>query len=211
MPEGQITTEEKNVTETPAVEPIPEVAAPAPDATAPRIGGAPSGRRDNNKRQQGGNRRRRGGDKRPERARSEYDHKIVSIRRVARVVAGGRRFNFSVSLVAGNRKGMVGVGIGKAGDTALAIDKAMRSAKRFMVKLPLTEEGRIPHEVKAKYCASEVMIVPVPGRGLVAGSSVRTVLELGGVKDVMAKILSRSKNQLNNARAAIKALETLKA
>lgn len=157
----------------------------------------------------GGNRRRSG--KREERTRSEFDHKIISIRRVARVVAGGRRFNFSVALVAGNRRGMVGVGTGKAGDTALAIEKAMRSAKANMIKLPLTQKMRLPHEVEAKYCASELVIVPVPGRGLVAGSSVRTVLELAGVKDVMAKILSRSKNQLNNAQAAIIALKKLKA
>lgn len=203
MPESQITTEEKEIATTVAPEAVVSAEEPAQ-----RVG-TPSGRR-GDRRGQGSGRRRREGAKRPERARAEYDHKIVSIRRVARVVAGGRRFNFSVSLVAGNRKGMVGVGIGKAGDTALAIDKAMRSAKRHMIKLPLTEEGRLPHEVRAKYCASEVMIIPVPGRGLVAGSSVRTVLELGGVKDVMAKILSRSKNQLNNARAAVKALQTLR-
>jgi small subunit ribosomal protein S5 len=156
-----------------------------------------------------GDRRPRRGGKREER-KVEYDHKIVSIRRVARVVAGGRRFNFSVSLVAGNRRGMVGVGIGKAGDTALAIDKAMRDAKHNMIKLPLTSKGLLPHQVEAKYGASRVVIIPVPGRGLVAGSSVRTVLELGGVKDVMAKILSRSKNQLNNARAALEALKKLR-
>lgn len=168
---------------------------------------APRGRRPRAERSE---RRPRRGSKREER-KVEYDHKIVNIRRVARVVAGGRRFNFSVALVAGNRKGMVGVGIGKAGDTALAIDKAMRDAKRTMIKLPLTTKGRLPHEVGAKYGASEVVIIPVPGRGLVAGSSVRTVLELGGVKDVMAKILSRSKNQLNNARAALDALKKLHA
>lgn len=205
MPKEQTTIEEKKVSATVSEAPVGEAVIPV-STSAPRGTGGASHR---DKRQQG--RRRRGGDKRPERARAEYDHKIVSIRRVARVVAGGRRFNFSVSLVAGNRKGQVGVGVGKAGDTALAIDKAMRSAKRNMVILPLTDESRIPHEVRAKYCASEVIIVPVPGRGLVAGSSVRIVLELGGVKDVMAKILSRSKNQLNNARAATKALATLRA
>jgi small subunit ribosomal protein S5 len=161
------------------------------------------------RRAEGERRGRRGGGKREER-RVEYDHKIVSIRRVARVVAGGRRFNFSVSLIAGNRRGMVGVGMGKAGDTSLAIDKAMRSAKKHMVRLPLTKEACLPHEVHAKYGASVVTIVPARGRGLVAGSSVRTVLELAGVKDVMAKIHSRSKNQLNNARAAMKALATLR-
>jgi len=157
----------------------------------------------------GGNRRpRRGG--RPERVRPEFDQKIVSIRRVTRVMAGGRRFSFSVSMVIGDKKGKVGVGIGKAGDTQLAIEKAVRDAKKHMIVVPMDKEGRIPHDVHVKYASSEVMIMPAPGRGLVAGSSVRTVLELAGVKDVTAKLFSRSKNKLNNARAAVEALKSLK-
>ena len=141
--------------------------------------------------------------------RREYDQKIISIRRVTRVVAGGRRFSFSVAIVIGDRKGKVGVGVGKAGDTALAIEKAVRKAKKNMVKLNLTEEMSISHDVSSKYCASSVIILPARGRGLVAGSSVRNVLELAGIKDVTAKIHSRSKNRLNNAQAAIKALSEL--
>ena len=166
------------------------------------------------RRQQGGQRRnntrrpRRGGPR--ERVRPEFDQKIVSIRRVTRVMAGGRRFSFSVSMVIGDKKGRVGVGVGKAGDTQLAIEKAVRDAKKNMITIPMTKEGHIPHDVHTKYAASEVMIMPAPGRGLVAGSSVRTVLELGGVKDVTAKIFSRSKNKLNNARAAVEALKQLK-
>ena len=151
---------------------------------------------------------RRGG--RPERTRPEFDQKIISIRRVTRVMAGGRRFNFSVAMVLGDKNGKVGVGIGKAGDTQLAIDKAMRDAKKHMIQIPLNKDGHLPHDVHTKYASSEVMIMPAPGRGLVAGSSVRTVLELGGVKDVTAKIFSRSKNKLNNARAAVEALKLLK-
>ena len=83
----------------------------------------------------------------------------------------------------------------------------MRDAKRSMVTIPLTESKSISHNVEAKYCASIVEIRPSPGRGLVAGSSVRTVLELGGITDITAKILSRSKNPINNARAAIMALK----
>lgn len=152
-----------------------------------------------------GERRGRGRDER----RSEFAQKLIGIRRVARVMAGGRRFNFSVALVLGDKKGRVGVGLGKAADTALAIEKATRAAKRSMLTLNLTKNKSIPHNVKAKYCASQVAIRPSPGRGLVAGSSVRTVLELGGVSDVTAKILSRSHNSVNNARAAIEALRTL--
>ena len=113
-------------------------------------------------------------------------------------------------MVAGNKSGTVGVGIGKAGDTQLAIEKAFRDARKHMITVPMNEEQNIPHDVKTKYAASEIMIMPAPGRGIVAGSSVRTVLELAGVKDVTAKVLSRSKNKLNNARAAINALASLR-
>ncbi len=155
-------------------------------------------------------RRPRRGQRREERVRSEFEQKIISIRRVTRVMAGGRRFNFSVAIVIGNKKGKVGVGIGKAGDTQLAIDKAIRNAKKHLIEIPLNKHMHIPHDVHTKIASSEVMIMPAPGRGLVAGSSVRTVLELGGVKDVTAKIFSRSKNKLNNARAAVAALKQLK-
>lgn len=187
-------------------------------AKAPAKGAAtdaPAGDRNERRpRRRGGNDRRnqrrgrRGG--RQERVRPEFDQKIVSIRRVTRVMAGGRRFSFSVSMVIGDKKGKVGVGVGKAGDTQLAIEKAVRNAKKNMIVVPMTKEGHIPHDVHVKYASSEVMIMPAPGRGLVAGSSVRTVLELAGVKDVTAKIFSRSKNKLNNARAAVEALKQLK-
>ncbi len=124
-------------------------------------------------------------------------------------MAGGRRFNFSVGIVLGDKQGRVGVGLGKAADTQLAIDKATRAAKRAMLTVPLTKSRSLPHNVHAKYCASVVEIRPSPGRGLVAGSSVRTVLELAGVSDVTAKLLSRSKNPLNNARAAMDALRSI--
>ena len=162
----------------------------------------------------GMSRDRRGGERRGrgnrDERRSEFAQKLIGIRRVARVMAGGRRFNFSVAIVIGDKKGRVGVGLGKAGDTALAIDKATRDAKRNMLSLELTKNRSIKHNVRAKHCASVVEIRPSPGRGLVAGSSVRAVLELGGVSDVTAKLLSRSKNPVNNARAAIEALRQAK-
>lgn len=136
---------------------------------------------------------------------------MIGIRRVARVMAGGRRFNFSVCIVLGDKKGSVGVGIGKAADTQLAIEKATRDAKRSMIRIPLTKARSIKHNVASKYCASVVEIRPSAGRGLVAGSSVRTVLELAGVTDVTAKLLSRSKNGINNARAAVEALKQIAA
>lgn len=136
---------------------------------------------------------------------------MITIRRVARVVAGGRRFSFSVAIIIGNKKGKVGVGLGKAGDTTLAIDKATRNAKKNLITVPLTKDNSIAHDVKGKFTASVVRLQPAPGRGLVAGSSVRPVLELAGVTNVVAKLHSGSKNGLNNARAAIEALKSLKA
>ena len=179
--------------------------APAASAAPQRGARGRGGDRDNRR----NTRRPRRGGRRGERPRQEFEQKIVSIRRVTRVMAGGRRFSFSVSMVIGDKKGRVGVGIGKAGDTQLAIEKAIRDAKKHMITIPMNKDSHIPHDVHAKFASSEVMIMPAPGRGLVAGSSVRTVLELGGVTDVTAKIFSRSKNKLNNARAAIEALKQL--
>ncbi|HEU4677842.1 MAG TPA: 30S ribosomal protein S5 [Candidatus Paceibacterota bacterium] len=188
------------------------VAAPVATATTDAPAGGAGGRfgRRGDRNDRRNPRRARRGGRRDDRVRSEFDQKIISIRRVTRVMAGGRRFSFSVSIVIGNKKGKVGVGIGKAADTQLAIEKAVRNARKHMIELPLDKNQRIPHDVHAKLSSSEVMMIPSPGRGLVAGSSVRTVLELGGVKDVTAKIFSRSKNKLNNARAAIAALKKLK-
>jgi small subunit ribosomal protein S5 len=138
--------------------------------------------------------------------RSEFEQKIIGIRRVTRVMAGGRRFSFSVSMVIGDKKGSVGFGIGKASDTALAIEKASKDAKKHMITVKRTENKSIPYNLSSKYCASVIEIRPAKGRGLVAGSAVRSVLELAGITDVTAKILSRSKSPINNARAAILAL-----
>ncbi|PIP87143.1 30S ribosomal protein S5 [Candidatus Campbellbacteria bacterium CG22_combo_CG10-13_8_21_14_all_36_13] len=151
-------------------------------------------------------RRPRGNDK----PRSEFDQKIINIRRVTRVVKGGRRFSFSVAMVIGDRKGRVGVGLGKATDTALAIEKAIRDARKNMITVKTDKNFSIPHEVKAKYSASIVELRPAPGRGIVVGSSVRDVVELAGIKDISSKLLSRSKNKTNNAKAAVKAFASIR-
>ena len=145
---------------------------------------------------------------RGERVKPEFDQKILNIRRVTRVTKGGKRMSFSVALVAGNKKGSIGVGTGKAGDTAVAIDKAFRSAKKNMINLSLTKTMSIPHDVCAKYCSGKVLLMPAPSRGISAGSAVRSILDLAGIKDVSAKILSSSKNKLNIARATLDALKT---
>ncbi|MDO8424169.1 MAG: 30S ribosomal protein S5 [bacterium] len=202
MDEQKVTTEEVVSTENQKnSSTLPSVASTGPSMEArPRRDGADRGQR-----RQGGRRPQR----RDARVKPEFDQKIVSLRRVTRVMAGGRRFNFSVALVAGNRKGQVGVGQGKAGDTPLAIEKAFRDAKKNMITVNTTKNMSIPHDVEAKYAASWVKIRPARGKGILAGSSVRTVLELAGLKEVGAKLLSRSKNSANNAYAAIKALRQL--
>jgi len=144
-----------------------------------------------------------------ERAKPEFDQKIIDIRRVTRVVAGGRRFSFSVAIVIGDRKGAVGVGTGKASDTSLAIEKAYRDARKNLIRLSLTKGMSIPHEVSAKSASGEIKLMPNKEKGLVVGSSARIVLDLAGVRDTTAKVLSGSKNKLNIARATLKALGRL--
>ncbi len=143
------------------------------------------------------------------RPKPEFDQKIINIRRVTRVVAGGRRFSFSVALVAGDKKGSVGLGLGKAGDTSLAINKALRNAKKNMVKINMTKHMSIPFEISAKFSSSEVALSPNRGRGLVAGTVVRDIVKLAGMKDITGKILSKSKNKLNNAKAVMLALSQI--
>ena len=143
------------------------------------------------------------------RSKPEFDQKILNIRRVTRVVAGGRRFSFSVALVAGDKKGSVGLGLGKAGDTALAINKAVRNAKKNMIRLNLTKTMSIPHELSAKFSSSKVVLIPNKSRGLVAGSVIRDIVKLSGMKDVTGKIISNSKNKLNNAKAVMEALSVI--
>lgn len=197
----------KENTPTPVAPVVPvqtpaQVAGGRPSRFTPRTDGATGGFRAKNPRRAGGHR-----DSRP---RNEFEQKMLNIRRVARVATGGRRFSFSVAMVAGDKKGKVGVGLGKANDTSLAIDKALRDAKKNMITVKTTKSLSITHEVEAKYCSARIVIRPAPGRGVVAGSAVRNVLDLAGIKDVTAKILSGSKNKLNIARAAVKALAKLK-
>ncbi|MFW5853428.1 MAG: 30S ribosomal protein S5 [Patescibacteria group bacterium] len=142
--------------------------------------------------------------------KSEFDHQVVDIRRVTRVMAGGRRFSFSATVIVGDKRGRVGVGVGKAGDTAAAIAKAITKAQKNVIKLKLTEDRSIPHEVSAKFKSSKVYLQPAAGRGLIAGSSLRTVLHLAGINDVNGKFISRTKNKLNNAQVAILALSEFK-
>ncbi|PIQ91859.1 MAG: 30S ribosomal protein S5 [Parcubacteria group bacterium CG11_big_fil_rev_8_21_14_0_20_39_14] len=146
-----------------------------------------------------------------QKTKDEFDSKLVDLARVVRVVAGGRRFSFRAVMVVGNRAGKVGVGAAKGADVSLAVEKATRLAKKNLITVPITEKGTIFHLVEAKYGASKILLKPLSGsRGIVAGGAVRAVCDLAGIKSISSKVISRSGNKLNNARATIKALRALK-
>jgi small subunit ribosomal protein S5 len=153
--------------------------------------------------------RPRGGGRRPREER-EFDQRILSLDRVTRVTAGGKRMRFRACVVIGDRKGRVGYGVAKAGDVSNAVNKAVAQAKKRMLRVPLVDET-IPHRVDEKFGAAVIMLKPAPkGTGVKAGGAVRVVLELAGVPNVSAKRLG-SNNKINNAKATISALKRLRA
>lgn len=141
----------------------------------------------------------------------EFDERVIAIDRVARVVAGGRRFRFRALVIIGDRNGRVGMATAKAPDVTSAISKAVGQAKRHLQYVPVTESGSIAYEVNAKFAGAKVLLKPAgPGTGVIAGGAIRQVLEAAGVKDVLSKALGSS-SKLNNAAAALKALAQLPA
>lgn len=140
----------------------------------------------------------------------EYEQKLLGVDRVTRVVAGGRRFRFRAVIVLGNRNGRVGTGVAKGQDVSMAVEKAVLQAKKNIVSV-VTKNETIPYEVEAKFGSVRVLLKPAAvGRGIVAGGAVRTICDLAGIKNISAKILTRSKNKLNIAKATIKALQQLR-
>jgi len=139
--------------------------------------------------------------------KTEFDQKTLDIRRVTRVVAGGKRFSFRTAIVIGNHAGQVGIGLANGLDVASSIDKAVRDARKNLILIPISNQT-IPHEVAAKFSAARVILKPAKiGRGIIAGGPVRIVCELAGIENITAKILSKTKNKLNNALATIEALK----
>jgi len=139
----------------------------------------------------------------------EFEEKVVQVRRVCKVVTGGKRLGFRILTVVGDKKGKVGIGIGKAGDVSVAIRKGVEAAKKNLISFPMIY-NTIPHEVIGKLGASEVLLRPAPsGRGVIAGGAVRVVLELAGIRDVVAKSIGSS-SAINSAKATINALSSLK-
>ncbi len=212
---SQDTTTES--TPTPAAPEAPATATPAPAAPAAPTqqrqggggggydnrgggGGQRGGRRDGGR---GGDRRRNDGDD------SGIESSVIRIYRCAKVVKGGRTFSFGALVVAGDRKGQVGIGYGKANEVPMAVEKATKEARRSMVKVPLVGTT-IPHLTKGKTGASSITIVPArPGTGVTAGKSVRAMLELAGITDVLSKAYG-STSPKNLAKATIDALTRLR-
>ncbi len=138
----------------------------------------------------------------------EFDSKVIEIKRVTRVTEGGKRMSFRAVLVIGDRNGRVGVGIAKGKDVSAAVNKSTNQAKQAMVKISMTKNLSIPHEIRTKYGSAVVFLKPaILGKGLVAGGPVRVICELSGIKNIVSKII-RGKNKINIARATIKALSS---
>jgi len=137
------------------------------------------------------------------------EEKIIKVKRVAKVVTGGRRFSFNAIVAIGDGKGHVGIGLGKAGEVTIAIAKAKEAAKKNMYKIPIIN-GTIPHEAEAKYGSSTVLLKPAaPGTGIIAGGPIRAIMEELGVTDVLTKVIG-STNPHNVAKATMKALLMLR-
>ena len=139
----------------------------------------------------------------------EFDQKIIEVARVTRVTEGGKQMSFRATVVIGDRKGKVGIGLGKGLDVSNAINKAVNRAKKDMITIPLNDQGTIPHELKQKFGAAKVMMRPAPqGTGIIAGGIMRMILELSGIRNITAKMFG-SKSKINNAKATIEALRSL--
>lgn len=151
----------------------------------------------------------RSAKKRKKRKEEEFDVKVVSVRRVAKVKAGGKRLRLSVMVVIGDKKGRIGVGIAKGRDVHTASNKAVNKGKKKMIKVSLKGQT-IPHEITQKYHAAKVFLKPAaPGTGVIAGGAVRAVVEAAGIKDILSKQLG-TKNIISNIYATFEALKNLK-
>jgi len=148
-------------------------------------------------------------NRRGQQEESEFEDKVIHINRCAKVVKGGRRFSFSAIVVVGDKKGQIGVGLGKAGEVPEAIKKAGKQAKKNLMKVPM--DGKtIPHEIIGHFGASQVLMKPAPeGTGIIASSSVRAIMEVAGIQNILTKSIRRD-NPHNVVRATLAGLKNLR-
>lgn len=143
-------------------------------------------------------------------AEINWEERVIQVKRVTKVVKGGKKLSFRAIIIVGDEKGQVGVGIGKANDVIGAVKKAITDAKKNIISIPLTKDNSIPHHIYGISGAAQIIMRPsAPGSGVIAGGAVRTVLELAGIKNILTKQLG-SNNMLNNARATINGLLDLR-
>ena len=146
--------------------------------------------------------------KRMMKEKKEFEEEVLQVDRVTRVVKGGRRLSFRVTVIIGNRKGKVAIGIGKANEVSIAVQKGVSQAKKNIIQVPMVKDS-IPHEIWVKFKATKLLMIPAsPGTGIKAGSSTRKILELAGVKNILSKRFG-SGNRINLAKATINGLEML--
>jgi len=142
--------------------------------------------------------------------KDEFESQLLDLARVVRVTCGGKRLRFRAVVAIGDKKGSVGIGIAKGKDVSQAIEKATRVAKKKIIIVPIFE-GTISHQIEAKFGPAKVLLKPQrKGRGLVAGGAVRVICNLAGIKNISSKLLSKSRNKYNIAKATIEALKKLK-
>lgn len=204
-PQSDVVTPEASA---PAEVSTPAPAAPvAPVTEAPRRGGFGGGRGGRGGGQFGG-RGGRGGMRRGERPKQEFDQKVLELARVSRVTKGGKRFSFRATIVIGDGKGRVAVGMAKGKDVAQSVQKAVNQAKKNLFVVTL-KNGTIPYQVEAKYNSAVVVLKPARG-GVKAGGPVRVVAKLAGITGLTGKLIERTNNKLNIAMATVKALQMIR-
>ncbi|XP_078447780.1 ribosomal protein S5 family protein [Wolffia australiana] len=151
-----------------------------------------------------------GGQRKKEKSKDGFEERVVQVRRVTKVVKGGKQLQFRAIVVVGNKQGQVGVGVGKAKEVVAAVEKSSVNARRNIVSVPMTKYSTFPHRSDGDYGAARVMLRPAsPGTGVIAGGAVRIVLEMAGVENALGKQLG-SNNALNNARATVTAIQKMR-
>ncbi|MBU6453096.1 MAG: 30S ribosomal protein S5 [Cyanobacteria bacterium REEB67] len=185
------------------------ISFPADDSSAAAPEGARKGRRGATGRDGGPNRGPGRDDKRGDKEQSEWEEKIIQVRRVTKVVKGGKKLSFRAVVAVGNHKGQVGIGVGKASEVVSAIQKGVVDAKKSLISVPLVG-ATIPHQITGKTGSSRILLKPAAkGTGVIAGGAARAILELAGVGDVLSKSLG-ARSPLNVARATVDGLSNLR-